>query len=312
MLIPVSVSDCSLPAGFLPALRSCQTPDSKPRPSSGLNTGTQDLSSKPLHAMRRVIVAVTPVAAAILALELFRLCGFSFPNIGVALVAAIVYSSFAEGLQAGLIATGIAILYELLIFSGAHLFTYTWNDTIRLAVFSASALTSTILVGILRRRTEAVNYSRVRNWAEESLVAESAHLQGILHQLPLGVLVFDATSGEIAFANDKARSILGSDVNRIHSVGYPAICHAAGGRSYSPHEWPWRRCAQLCTAVEDEFLYSRADGRLVIIRARACPITDRAGRPVATVMSFSDVAEGWASRHAGCQSDRQMLEPAPC
>jgi PAS domain-containing protein len=247
------------------------------------------------------IDAAIPITLAILTLEVLPLLGVSAPTPGMVLVAAVGYSSFCAGWQAGLIATAIGVLYELLVFSGLH--HDAWQDGIRVATFSASALTATVLVGIRKRRTEAVVHSLARSRAAESLAAETAHLQGILHQLPLGVLVSDAPSGEIVFANEKASSILGPDVKRIQSIGYPCIYHASHGGSYSPHEWPWRRCVELRRAIEEEFLYSRADGRLVIIRARACPIADRDGRPIAAVLSFSDVAE---NRRAANRSESTL------
>lgn len=267
-----------------------------------------------MRAFWWLVDAATPITIVILTIEVIHLLGISIPNPTAALLAAIVYSSFSAGWRAGLVSAAIATLYELLAFSSPYSFIYTWQDVIRVATFSASALTAIALAGLMKRRSEAATYSLARDWAAESLVAESAHLQGILHQLPLGVLVSDVASGEIVFANDKARSILGSDVSRIHSVGYPCICHLASGRSYSPYEWPWHRCAQLGLAIEEEFLYSRADGRLVIIRARACPIAGRDGQPIAVVMSFSDTGEHHrtANRPGEAHSPSPALEPAPC
>jgi len=310
----MSVSDCSFPKGFLPALQSSEYSDSLSRPASSLDNSLRRPFAQSLRGFWWFIDAAIPITVAILTLEVLPLFGISAPTPGIVLVAAVAYSSFCAGWQAGLVATAIGMLYELVAFSGSHHDTYVWQDGIRVATFSAAALTATVLVGIRRRRTEAAVHSLERNRAAESLAAETAHLQGILHQLPLGVLVSDALSGEIVFANEKARSILGPDVKRLQSVGYPCIYHASHGASYSPHEWPWHRCVELRRAIEEEFLYSRADGRLVIIRARACPIADQDGRPIAAVMSFSNVADngGVANRPESALSQPQALEPAPC
>jgi PAS domain S-box-containing protein len=310
----MSVSDCSFPHVFLPASQGSQPSGSASQPASGPESGWRHAFSEYLRGFWWFVDATIPITLAILALEVLPLLGVSAPTPGMVLLAAVAYSSFCAGWQAGLIATAIGMLYELLAFSSSHHYTYVWQDGMRVATFCASALTATMLVGIRKRRTEAAVHSLARNRAAESLAAETAHLQGILHQLPLGVLVSDAPSGEIVFANEKARSILGPDLKRIESIGYPCIYHASHGGSYSPHEWPWRRCVELRRAIEEEFLYTRADGRLVIIRARACPITDRDGRPIAVVLSISDVAENRraANRSESALSQPQTLEPAPC
>ena len=233
--------------------------------------------------------AATPVAAAVLTLEVANLAGMDLPAPGAFLVAAIVYTTLSAGKRAGLFATMPAVIYESLALSAAHPGYVTWQQGVQLVLLTATAILSVMVAGMLKHRAESAGYSLARRWAEESLQAERSQAQRILHQLPLGVLVCDLASGDIVFANEKAIAILGPDVNRIRSVGYPCLFHLAGGGSYSPHEWPWNRCAQLRVAIDEEFLYSRADGRLAIVRARVCPVAGRDGHPVAAVMSFSDM-----------------------
>lgn len=296
----MSVSDCSLPSGFLPALRSSQSAEFKCQPVTGLESGLSKPIRQPLHGFWQFIDAAIPVTAVMLGLEVLRLLHLTVASQGVALVAAIVYSSFAAGWAAGLIAAGIAICYELLLLSGPHLFSYTWESATRAGIFAASALTAAVLVGILKMRSEAATYSQARTWASKSLLAEAAQLQNILHQLPLAVLVCDAASDEIVFANEEARSILGADVKRVQSVGHACLFHVTGGRSYSPHEWPWRRCAQLRMAIDDEFLYSRDDGRLLFIRSHARPISGPDGQAVATVISFEEAERRREADRVAC------------
>ena len=206
-------------------------------------------------------------------------------------MAAIVFTTLSAGRRAGLIATALAVIYEWLALCGASLSAATWRNAAVLALLAASSLVSVMIADRLKNRAESFGYSLARRSAEESLEAERLHVQHILHQLPLGVIVCDAASGDIVFANEKAIAILGPDVNRIRSVGYPCLFHLAGGRSYSPHEWPWIRCAQMRAAIDEEFLYSCADGRLAIVRARVSPVAGVDGRTVAAVMSFGDVTQ---------------------
>lgn len=309
----MSVSDCSLAPGYLPAFQSPLPLESTARSAIGFASARRSFATAP-QAFWRFVEIATPVGAAILALELSNLAGVAPPAPGAILVAAIVFTTLSAGRRAGLIATILAVIYELLALSAARPAAATWPNAAALALLAAASLVSVMIAGMLKNRAESLAYSLARRSAEESLQAERSQAQRILHQLPLGVVVCDAASGDIVFANEKAVAIFGPDVNRIRSVGYPCIFHLAGGRSYSPHEWPWTRCAQLRAAIDEEFLYSRADGRLAIVRARVSPVAGADGRPVAAVMSVSDVTHRFDDAD-GIAHEALLpatLEPAPC
>jgi PAS domain-containing protein len=239
------------------------------------------------------VKTAAPLVIVILSLEMLHFFGISVAVPGLPLLAAIVCTGFLAGRQAGLIATAVSILYALLTFSDIpHEFRYTFeNGIIRVGIFSVSGVVAAVLVGILRKRVEATSYALAHHRAVETWKAESASLQSVLHQVPLGVLVADAASGDITFANDKARSILGDDVRRIHSVGFPTMNHIDSGRSYGPDEWPLRRCVATCMVIEEDFLYVRDSGQVAVIHARTCPIYDHAGQVIAAVMSLTNAAE---------------------
>lgn len=232
------------------------------------------------------------MAVVMLCLEILHFFGLSVVVPGLPLLAAVVCTGFSAGMGAGLVAAVVGILYELLTFSETpHWFTYTAVSGIRIALFSVSAVMAAVLAGILRKRVEATTYALAHRRALEMWHEETGSLQSVLHQVPMGVLVADAATGDITFANDKARSILGDDIGRLHSVGFPSINRIDNGRSYSPDEWPLRRWVATRMAVEDEFLYVRVNGQIAVIHARTCPVYDQAGRVIVAVMSLTDGSE---------------------
>ncbi|MFN7997168.1 MAG: PAS domain-containing protein [Bryobacteraceae bacterium] len=211
----------------------------------------------------------------------------SVPGPGIPLVAAVVFTGISEGLQGGLYAALIGTMYEMVVYCySSGLFRVTPENGMRIATFAASAAFAAALVGILRKRAENQTYALAKQRTAAALEEERKHLQNILQQLPLGVLVSDAESGEITFANDRALAILGVNLGRLHSIGHPTMFHVESGRSYGPDEWPWRRCIQLRQAIDQDFLFAREDGELVAIGARACPVTTEDGKPIAAIMAF--------------------------
>lgn len=280
------------PAVFSPPLRS-----SPPSSVEQMTRAFQGIRPFRSFAFRitgfgHLAKTAAPLALAILGLEILHYFGVRVAVPGIPLLAAIVWMGFSSGLRVGLGATSIGILYELLTFSDEqHWFRYTSENWIRIAIFSAAALTAAILVGIQRKRVEAATYALAHRGAAETWQSETESLQSVLLQVPLGLLVADAVSGEITFANDKARSILGSNIQRLHSVGFPSMNHIDTGRCYGPDEWPLRRCVAARTMIEEDFLYVRENGQMALIHARSYPIYNRAGELIAAVMSFSEAAE---------------------
>jgi len=232
----------------------------------------------------RCMQTAAPLALVVLSFEILRLFGVMVINPGLPLLAAIVYTGFAVGMQAALIAAGASVVYEVLALLGLpHFF--------QAGAFSLYASAAAMISGALHRHVETRASAEADRRAALKWQAESATLQDVLSKLPLGVLMADAASGEITFANQKARSILGDDLQRLHSIGFPSMNHIADGRSYSPDEWPWRRCVEECAAIEEEFLYVRDNGQIVIIHAHSTPICNPDGQVIAAIMSLIEVAE---------------------
>lgn len=139
-----------------------------------------------------------------------------------------------------------------------------------------------------------------RKWAEaerEALLAQIDHkqrlLEAVLQQMPAGVTIAEAPSGQIVLANEESARILGhrflpsepkdrAKRGAFHPDGLP----------YDIEEYPQRRSRTFGEIVKDEEMYYvRRDGRQIILSVSATPVRDQAGKIVATVGTFYEITE---------------------
>jgi len=116
-------------------------------------------------------------------------------------------------------------------------------------------------------------------------------LEGVLQQLPVGVLIADA-EGRVVLANRQLErmgltaSASGSPVGETGFVGY-----RADGRPYALDEFPLMRSLRTGAVVRgEEITYVNKDGVRRTVEANSAPIRD-AGEIVAAVVVVQDVTE---------------------
>ncbi|MFP5213094.1 MAG: PAS domain S-box protein [Acidobacteriota bacterium] len=126
---------------------------------------------------------------------------------------------------------------------------------------------------------------------QEKLRQSEAMLRAVLNQLPSGVTVRDAHTGELILSNAKAREITG---NLAHDIGQFSRYRGfhSDGRPYLPHEWPtMRSMATGETIKREEMEYERPDGAHIILTFSVTPIRDSDGNIVLIASSFDDITE---------------------
>jgi PAS domain S-box-containing protein len=116
-------------------------------------------------------------------------------------------------------------------------------------------------------------------------------LQAVLDQMPSGVIVTEAPGGGVLFHNQEATNILKhplidtadtSDYARyggIHEDGTP----------YRAEEYPSYRALMGETVYQEEVLYRRGDGEVIVLLTNAAPVKMQDGEVIGTVISFNDV-----------------------
>jgi signal transduction histidine kinase/DNA-binding response OmpR family regulator/serine phosphatase RsbU (regulator of sigma subunit) len=147
---------------------------------------------------------------------------------------------------------------------------------------------------LLARVRAHVELATVRRQAAAALRTERMRLEQTLQQLPVGVMIEEAATGQITLANRQAAEILGPVLTDAESAA-----PEAGYRGFAlpdgplPRErWPLTRAIRDTEVVTDEdLIYEVGDRRRRTARVSAAPIRDEHGQVFAGVLVFQDVSE---------------------
>lgn len=142
-------------------------------------------------------------------------------------------------------------------------------------------------VGTLIEVTEQKRAQEERERLMRQLENERARLQAILGQLPAGVLIVAAPSGELLLSNEQAGRILRGAIPEA-----PERWYHPDGSQYSSDELPLSRSlasGEVITNEEVELV--RGDGSRVAVMISSAPIRDHRGFIIAGVANLFDVTE---------------------
>lgn len=145
--------------------------------------------------------------------------------------------------------------------------------------------------GIARDITERKRIDEERGKLMKQLEAERTLLQAVLKQMPAGVLIVEAPSGQVLLVNEQAARIMRRTVQELRE-GVQFESFRLDGKRYQPADWPLTRALEKGEVVNGEQLQlRRRDGAVVTLQVEAAPIRNKRGRIVAGVMAFSDITE---------------------
>ncbi|KAB2883221.1 MAG: PAS domain-containing protein, partial [Kofleriaceae bacterium] len=163
--------------------------------------------------------------------------------------------------------------------------------------------TSNGAIGAFRRRTAVT----IR--VEVDVTTDDVLLSGVIDQLPLGVWIARAPGGELLFANQVFREILGIEARGDVAVGgysEPYGIMGLDGKPYPEARMPFVRALEArATVTVEDIVIHRHDGRRVNIRATARPIFD--GDVIThIVIAFAD----YTAEREACARQREAEERA--
>lgn len=117
--------------------------------------------------------------------------------------------------------------------------------------------------------------------------------EAVVRQLPVGVVVAEAPSGQLVLANERVEQIWGRSLMPGATIGQYFEGFQGfhpDGRPYALHEWPMARAMDRGEVVQsEEIAFVRGDGTRGIVQVSAAPIRDREDRLAAGVVVFHDV-----------------------
>jgi PAS domain S-box-containing protein len=149
--------------------------------------------------------------------------------------------------------------------------------------------------GILASGTDVTDLVQAREAAERLAVArdlERRQLLTVLEQSPLAIVLVEAPSGRVTFANERVRQIFGhaSLSDRVESYSDEWHGLHPDGRPIASEEWPISRAIQRGEVVANEsVLIVDATGHRAEIVINAAPVRDAQGSIIAGVAMFWDV-----------------------
>jgi diguanylate cyclase (GGDEF)-like protein/PAS domain S-box-containing protein len=128
-----------------------------------------------------------------------------------------------------------------------------------------------------------------RKQSEEKVQRNEAMLRAILDQLPSGVTVRDASSGELLLSNARSREIMSNLVDTpAHFSQYRGFY--PDGSPYRNEDWPLFRSLFTGEMVKaEEVIYERGDETRIVLSINSAPIRDSQGRIIMAVSVFDDI-----------------------
>jgi PAS domain S-box-containing protein len=147
-------------------------------------------------------------------------------------------------------------------------------------------------IGAFLDITERKAIEAEREQLLQQLQTERSFLEQTLQQMPSGVVIAEAPSGKLLFANDEAARLFRHPLREADTyegyVQYGGI--HADGRPYQPEEYPVARSVLFGEVIKgEELIYRRGDGTETILSINAAPILDANGQRIAVAATFEDI-----------------------
>jgi signal transduction histidine kinase len=124
--------------------------------------------------------------------------------------------------------------------------------------------------------------------------SQRALLETVLNQMPAGVVIARAPSGEVFLANNEAERILQQPVRNLRNIDEYAKYHLfrPDGSAYRVDDLPLARSiVRGEVLLREETTYQRPDGTLRVILTNSAPVRDETGKIVAGVAAFQDITD---------------------
>jgi serine phosphatase RsbU (regulator of sigma subunit)/PAS domain-containing protein len=128
----------------------------------------------------------------------------------------------------------------------------------------------------------------------EEAGSERKRLEALMHQLPVGVAIAEAPSGNIVAVNDRALEIWRTPPPESYPITEftEYVAYHSDGRRYGLDEWPIARSLATGEVVQDEEVEVKfGDGTRGWVSISARPVLDGDGRVLGAVTTLVDVTE---------------------
>jgi PAS domain S-box-containing protein len=146
---------------------------------------------------------------------------------------------------------------------------------------------------------------------------ERRRLEAVLAAIPVGVIIAEAPSGQVRYANDAMAALWGHvPYSRTHDryseewTGLHVVHGQPTDRLYASHEWPVARVLATGAPVLDEAIVAvRPDGTHRMVSASAAPVRGAGGEVVGVVATVADLEASFQAQRL-LDEARQAAEAA--
>ena len=156
-----------------------------------------------------------------------------------------------------------------------------------------------------RRSVSIIRDVTERKRAEEKLRHSEAMLRAILDQMPSGVTVRDAQTGDLILSNAHSQEIMGALVGSADQFARYRGFHP-DGRPYQTGDWPLFRSMATGEVVQaEEIAYERSDGVRITLSINSAPVRDLQGQITMGVAVFDNITERKRAEQALLESEEK-------
>jgi PAS domain S-box-containing protein len=148
--------------------------------------------------------------------------------------------------------------------------------------------------GALADITEHKQAESERQHLLEQVKIERAFLEAVIRQMPAGVIIAKAPSGQLVLGNEQVDRIWRHSFVQAKDIAQYQEYRGfhPNGQPYSPHDWPLARSIRTGEVVIDEETdFLRGDDTQGTMLVSSTPIHDAQGQIFAGVVTFSDITE---------------------
>jgi len=140
---------------------------------------------------------------------------------------------------------------------------------------------------------------------------QKSRFETVMKQMPAAVIIGEAPSGKLIFANDKMHEVWGHEMLPSEDISQYSewIAFHPDGTRYQGEDWPLARSIKYGEIVDSEDTdVLRGDGKRAIIRLSSAPVRDRNGHIVAGVVICQDVTESIQTHNSLLESETRLKE----
>lgn len=251
--------------------------------------------TSPTHSFKNTPASLILIASIVVINELVHLIGvspeFTRTGLGLILLFAVIYVAFRYGLWPSIINALIANIYYIYALSGPGRDIVPLQESLeREWLVALLFFLPAAIIGYLRDKIDQL----IQRERQARIEAEEGRLQlaRILEEMPVGVAIAKAPTGELTFSNRHLDQLMGRQVPKHSSLDdYPR--HSIideDGKPLPEQHWPLHRVVKKReTLVNEDYLYQVDADTRIRLQVKGAPIFNNEGQIISGVVIVDDV-----------------------